>query len=137
MIEASVTGEATVDVVRGLVRETLALPPEVEVRAGQLLFYDLGFTSMDLLDLLFRAEERFGVAIPEGTLLRLAQGELAEGDFARDGQLTPLGRERLMALMHDSPPAVFPERIHVSTLPRYCTVAAVARLVDARLLERG
>ncbi|MEJ7599636.1 MAG: phosphopantetheine-binding protein [Kofleriaceae bacterium] len=120
----------TLDVVRELVRETLALRPTDEVRSDQLLFYDLGFTSMDLLDLLFRIEERFAIAIPEGTLYRLARGDLDDAAFAERSILTAVGRERLMALLSDTPPQVFPATIHAATLPRYATVAAIARLVD-------
>ena len=124
---------STLDLVRELVRETLALGPSDEVRGDQLLFYDLAFTSMDLLDLLFRIEERFAIAIPEGTLYGLARGELDDAAFADRSILTTLGRERLMALLHDTPPRVFPPTIHATTLPRYATVAAIARLVDHQL----
>ncbi len=123
----------TIEVVCNLVRDTLGLPPEAEVRAAQLLFYNLSFTSLDLLDLLYRLEEHFAIAIPEGTLYGLARGELADAAVAESGHLTPLGRERLMALLFDSPPAIFPAKIHVQTLPRFCTVAAIARLVDHKL----
>lgn len=124
------------DIVGGViaaVRETLALGGDEEITVGQLLFYDLEFSSMDLLDLLFRVEQRFDITIAEGTLYRLARGELAEEAFAADGVLTGLGRERLMALLDDTPAEVFPERIHAATLPRYCTVGAIARLVEHRL----
>ncbi|MFY9826624.1 MAG: acyl carrier protein [Thermoanaerobaculia bacterium] len=126
--------EITTTVV-GLVRETLALDDEHPISPAQLLFYDLAFSSMDLLDLLFRVEDRFGVAIESGTLHALARGELPEEAFATDGFLTETGRRRLLALLDDSPAEIFPERIPVDTLPRYCTVAAIARLVRHRLGE--
>jgi acyl carrier protein len=120
----------TLDQVIDLVRDTLSLRAAEPVRGDQLLFYDLAFTSLDLLDLLYRVEEHFGVAIPEGTLYRLARGDIDDAAFADRGQLTALGRERLMTLLADSPASIFPENIHSQTLPRYCTVAAIARLVD-------
>ena len=119
-----------------IVRDTLGLPPETAVRPDQLLFYDLAFTSLDFLDLLYRVEEQFAIAIPEGTLARLARGELDEAGFSFKEYLTPIGRTRLMALLFDSPAEIFPEKIHVQTLPRYCTVAAIARLVDHKLAEK-
>ena len=124
--------EITETVVK-LVRETLAYDDGHPVSPQQLLFYDLEFSSMDLLDLLFRVEDHFGVAIEAGTLRALAKGELPEEAFAEDGFLTEAGRRQLMALLHDSPEEIFPERIHADTLPRYCTVAAIARLVRQRL----
>jgi acyl carrier protein len=120
----------TFDQLAALVRDTLSLGDDHEVRPDQLLFYDLGFTSLDLLDLLYRIEEVLGIAVAEGTIYRLARGDLDDAAFAEKNLLTPLGRERLMALLHDTPRAVFPERIEAAALPRFCTVGALARLLD-------
>lgn len=119
-----------------LVRQTLALPESEPIQSQQLFFYDLGFTSMDLLDLLFRLEQHFQIEIPEGTIYHLARGDLAEAEFAEDGVLTEAGRERLMILLYDTPKEIFPARIHATTLPRFCTVGAITRLVDYRLTKK-
>lgn len=123
----------TFEQVAELVKKTLALPEAEPITPQQLFFYDLGFTSMDLLDLLFRIEQHFQISIPEGTIYHLARGEMPEPEFANDGVLTEAGRQRLINLLHDSPPEIFPPRIHASTLPRYCTVGAFVRLVDHKL----
>jgi len=127
----------TFESVAALVRETIALADSEVISPQQLLFYDLSFTSMDMLDLLFRLEQKFGIVIPEGTLYKLARGDLDDSQFAEVGVLTALGRERLMALLYDTPAPIFPARIHGATLPRYCTVAAIVRLVDHKILERN
>ena len=88
---------------------------------------------MDLLDLLFRIEQHFQIQIPEGTIYHLARGDLAEAEFAEDAVLTEAGRERLMNLLYDTPKELFPPRIHATTLPRFCTVGAIVRLVDHKL----
>ena len=121
---------ATFDRLAVLVRETLSLGTDVDIRPEQLLFYDLEFTSLDLLDLLFRIEEQLGISVVEGTIYRLAKGDLDDAAFAHKSVLTPLGRERLMALLSDTPREIFPERIEVASLPRYVTVGALARLLD-------
>ena len=118
-----------------LVRQTLAIPESEPIEPEQLFFYDLGFTSMDLLDLLFRVEQHFQIQIPEGTIYHLARGDLAEAEFAEDAVLTEAGRKRLMTLLYDTPREVFPARIHATTLPRFCTVAAITRLVDHKLMD--
>ncbi len=128
------TGD-TFSQVAALVRKTLALPETEPIESQQLLFYDLGFTSMDLLDLLFRIEQHFQIRIPEGTIYQLARGEMPEAEFAQAGLLTEAGRLQLMQLLSDSPAEIVPERIHATTLPRYCTVAAFVRLVDQRSSE--
>ena len=119
--------------VAALIRQTLALEESEPLLPEQLLFYDLSFTSLDMLDLLFRLEQRFDISIPEGTIYGLARGETPDGEFAESSVLTAAGRERLMALLYDSPPQIFPARIHVTTLPRYCTVGAITRLVEHKL----
>jgi len=116
-----------------LVRQTLALPESELIAPQQLFFYDLGFTSMDLLDLLFRIEQHFHIEIPEGTIYHLARGDLNEAEFAEDAVLTEVGRQRLMSLLYDTPKELFPARIHATTLPRFCTVGAITRLVDHKL----
>ena len=116
-----------------LVRQTLALPDGEPIAEQQLFFYDLGFTSMDLLDLLFRLEQHFQIEIPEGTIYHLARGDLEEAKFAEDAVLTEAGRLRLMELLYDTPRELFPPRIHATTLPRFCTVGAIVRLVDHKL----
>ena len=119
--------------VSALVRQTLALPDTEAISPEQLFFYDLGFTSMDLLDLLFRLEQHFGIEIPEGTIYHLARGDLSEAEFAEDAVLTEVGRARLMDLLYDTPKELFPARIHATTLPRFCTVGAITRLVEYKL----
>ena len=123
----------TFEQVAALTRTTLALHESEPIEPQQLFFYDLGFTSMDLLDLLFRIEQHFQISIPEGTIYHLARGEMPEGEFATDGVLSEPGRQRLMAMLYDTPPEIFPARIHATTLPRYCTVGAFVRLVDHKL----
>ena len=119
-----------------LVRQTLALDDNEPILPQQLFFYDLGFTSMDLLDLLFRLEQHFEIEIPEGTIYHLARGDLAEAEFAEEAVLTEAGRKRLMDLLYDTPPELFPARIHATTLPRFCTVGAITRLVDHKLAAK-
>lgn len=119
-----------------LVRETLALGDNEPISSQQLFFYDLGFTSMDLLDLLFRLEQHFEIEIPEGTIYHLARGDLAEEEFAEEAVLTEAGRQRLMDLLYDTPRELFPARIHATTLPRFCTLGAITRLVDHKLAAK-
>lgn len=128
--------DEVLEAVIAAVRETLAQDEDEPISAENLLFYDLEFSSMDMLDLLFRVEEHFDITIKEGTLYGLARGDIADEAFAEGGFLTEIGRRRLMDLLADTPEALFPERIHASTLPRYCTVGAIARLVEYRRGQR-
>ena len=130
------TSRDTLAQVATLVRQTLGLSESEPIAPQQLFFYDLGFTSMDLLDLLFRIEQHFQIEIPEGTIYHLARGDLQEVEFAEDAVLTEAGRERLMNLLYDTPRELFPPRIHATALPRFCTVGAIVRLVNHRLAQQ-
>src|SRR2546422_8481388 len=132
------TEPTALNVVLDLIRDTLRLSGREgeKIASDTLLFYQLDFTSMDLLDLLFRVEQHFDIAIPEGTLYALARGEMLDAEFATDSVLSAAGRARLMALLDDTPAELFPERIHATSLPRFCTVGAIARLVESRLAAR-
>ena len=132
-VQSETPEQDTFEQVAELIRKTLALQEAEPILPNQLFFYDLGFTSMDLLDLLFRIEQHFQISIPEGTIYHLARGEMPETEFAVDGVLSEPGRQRLMAMLYDTPPEILPARIHATTLPRYCTVAAFVRLVDFKL----
>ena len=135
-VQPEISNQNIFEQVAVLVRTTLALPETEPIEPQQLFFYDLGFTSMDLLDLLFRIEQHFEISIPEGTIYHLARGEMPEGEFAEDAVLSEAGRQRVLAMLYDTPSEIFPTRIHATTLPRYCTVGAFVRLVDHKLAER-
>ena len=60
---------STFDRVAQIVRETQARPDTAVIEPAQLLFNDLAFTSMDLLDFLFRVEDSFGVVDRRGNPL--------------------------------------------------------------------
>lgn len=119
-----------------LVAQTKDYEPEDKIEAGDLLFYDHDFTSMDMLDLLFRIEQHFQIKIAEGTLYNMARGDTPEEEFSLDGYLTDQGRKQLMELLSDSPENIFPERIHKSTLPMFSTVNAMVRLVSHLLAKK-
>jgi len=124
------TAEDLFATVAAVVRESLFLPADAVVRSDQLLFADLGCTSMEFLDLLFRLEHQYQIAIPQRTLYELARGDLSDDEFAADGVLlSDRGRQQLMALLPDTPADAFPSQIHTWTLYQFCTVGAVCRLV--------
>jgi len=122
--------EEIVEKVIESLKETKDYDEDEKVGNKDLLFYDHDFTSMDMLDFLFRIENFFDIRIQEGTIEKLVRDNVPEGDFAVDGNLTAKGRQKLMEFLHDTPENIFPDKIHISSLPRYCTVDSIARLVE-------
>ena len=78
--------EAGLTIVRELVADRLGLPG-ARVLPTSRLISDLGADSLDLIDLIFVLEKRFGVKIREGDLAFLAKVDLATG--LRDGFVVP------------------------------------------------
>src|SRR2546422_6054671 len=129
------TEPSTLNVVIGMIRDSLNASgrDDESISSDTLLFYQLAFTSMDLLDLLFRLEQHFDISVPEGTLYGLARGEMPDEEFATDGVLTPAGRDRPEGVLHDTRGGGFSPRVYSAGLPRFSTVRATAPLVDATL----
>jgi acyl carrier protein len=115
------------------IRRLLGLDERTPIRPEQMLLDELGLDSLDLVQLIYQLERRFSIEISEGTLLRVARADLPVEAIVDDIYLTPVGRERVIALLHDTPPERFPEAIHHSTVPLYATAGAFARIVH-RLL---
>jgi acyl carrier protein len=98
------------------------------------LFGDLGADSLDLLDLVFALEGKFGVEITRGALEKAAKGDMSDDDFAPNGVISDAGLERLRALLPESAvriqPGLLPRQI-----PTLFTVGTFARIVLALQAE--
>src|SRR2546427_7603124 len=114
------TEPASLNVVIDIIRDSLRASgrDDESISSDTLLFYQLAFTSMDLLNLLFRLEQHFDISVPEGTLYGLARGEMPDEEFATDGVLTPAGRERPFGPFDDHPEGGVPPPVRRARPPR-------------------
>lgn len=128
MTNADAPASGDLETLAALVRETLALPADAPLDPDAPLYGELGLTSMDLLDLVFRVEEAFGLILPRGTVAARVRGDLAEAAFAVDGVLTEAGRGQLAAF-NQVDPARLPAEIEVAGLPQHLTLRAFAQIV--------
>ena len=124
------TGDAVCEVV------AVALDrPRAQVTLASNLFADLAADSLDLLDLVFAIENRFGIEITRGALEHAARGDMTDEAFAPGGVISEAGLERLRALLPESR-----DRIHAGLLPRQIptlfTVGMFARIVLAKRAAR-
>lgn len=71
---------------------------EDDVTAAASLLGDLGAESIDLLDIVFRLEREFGIAIPRGELF-IEPAPPGEAKYTRDGRVTAEGLADLRARM--------------------------------------
>src|SRR5689334_12991545 len=126
---------APIDAVTGttvceVIAESLGRPRD-QVRIDSNLFEDLGADSLDLLDIVFALEGKFGIEITRGALEQAARGDMTDDEFAPGGTISPAGLDRLRALLPESV-----AKIHAGLLPRQIptlfTVGTFARIVLAK-----
>ena len=69
-----------------------------DVTPAASLLEDLGAESIDLLDIVFRLEREFAIAIPRGELF-IEPASPGEAEYVRDGRVTAEGLAALRARM--------------------------------------
>lgn len=116
--------------VREAVAQSLGVAPD-KVTIDARLMADLGAGSLDLLDLVFTLEQRFGVEITRGALEAAARGDMSEEEFAPKGLISPQGRARLAELIPESAHLVV-EGLRAREIPTLFTVGTFARIVMAQ-----
>ncbi len=98
---------------------------------------DLGAESLDLLDLVFHLEQRFGVSISPREIEKRAARALDGKPLEVDGVYTTEALRELRRALPDVPAEELPEGLLVADLPRVFRVGTMAGLVCRTLEENG
>ena len=120
----------TLESVQTLLCERLARSPH-EVLPEARIFDDLGSDSLDLLDILFSLEKRFGIKLRNSELDRLLRGDF--NDAERQGQLSAEDVERLcqwLPTLREAPQPITP-----ASLFSHITVASLAQVGEQKRQE--
>jgi acyl carrier protein len=98
---------------------------------------DLGADSLDLLDLIFRLEQQFGIKISPREIERRTREKLGSTEVEIDGVYTP----EMLVELHRAMPEVPAKELHgglrSAELPRLFRVATMVNLVSNLLDEQG
>jgi len=121
--------------VQEAIQDSLGIPRE-KITLKARIIDDLGSDSLDLLDILFAIEERFGIKIKRGQIEAMARDGMSEGEFERDGLLTAQGAERLKQIMPEVDQAQIVEGMGVYKIPYLFTVETFCRLVERKMAEK-
>jgi len=120
-----------------LLVEVLGVRPEA-IHPESVLVEDLGAESIDLLDLSFRIEERFKVALEANEIEREAKQRLGDRLYEQDGCLTP---EALAEIARSAPEldrAKLVPGLRKIDLPGLLTVSFFVNLIARKLaLKNG
>jgi len=127
--------DAALTIIRAAVAESLGLT-EAEVAAESRLVTDLGANSLDIIDLMFTLEKRFGVRLKDGELEALFKIDVTAPEVVQDGYLTPATIARLAPFLPALGAAPDPARVEPRDLIPMITVETLW-LAVARRLEGG
>ncbi len=103
--------------------------PEAEIAPESRIISDLGADSLDLLDITFRLEQKFGIAISPRDMERRIRQQLGETPLEIDGVYTPQALQEFQRSMPEIPPAEFAEGLGLADLPSLFRVATLMNLV--------
>lgn len=121
-----------VERVRREVAESLGIDP-ADVGLDHSLILDLGADSLDLLDIVFRLEEAFGVQIERGQIEARIREAMGGEPYEVDGVLTPKALRLLQERLPEVPKDRFREGLRASEVVQLFTVRTFVRLVEQHL----
>ena len=107
--------------------------PDDQIRWDSVLMSDMGAESLDLLDLSFLVEERFGILLEADAIERQATQRMGDVPYEQDGVLTEAGLTELRRALPelDGPRLVHPFR--KTEIPSLLTVGVFVRLIQRKL----
>ena len=120
------------DQLRPLLMEALGVPAE-RIRMESVLVRDLGAESIDMLDLSFRIEDRFGVSIESNEIEREATKRLPGGVYEKDGFLTEEALSEIGRAAPGLDPARLVKGLRKTDLPSLLTVGFFVNLIARKL----
>ena len=106
------------------------------MRMEDRIIDDLGADSLDLLDLVFQLEQRFGVSIPLRGIERRISSRLNGEPLEVEGVYTPAALAELRRAMPEVPPEELSDGLTTALLPRRFRVATMVNLVSLLLEEK-
>jgi len=107
-----------------------------EIHMDSALAGDLGAESIDLLDLSFLIEQKFGITLETYEIEEEAKHHIPGGEYEKDGYLTPEALEELKKIMPGVPPEKFRPGLRRTDVPGLLTVGVFVSLIQRKLNER-
>ena len=118
--------------VRVCAMEALAVSA-LEIVPEARLMADLGADSLDLLDLAFQLERRFGIRLSMKDLENRMKAELGDAPVEVNGIYTPEAMARIRRVMTEIPAEELPDGLRAADLPKRFRVSTLIRWVEQAL----
>jgi acyl carrier protein len=107
-----------------------------EIRMESCLMTDLGAASLDLLDLSFLIEERFGIRLEADEFTRQVEATVPGGIFEHDGFFTADGLAALRGFLPEVPAQKLAGPLRQTEIPSILTVGVFVHLVQRKIAEK-
>ena len=130
------TEEEIFGALKPLVVEVTGAKPE-DVRPESVLVEDLGAESIDLLDLSFLIESKFGVPIEANEFEKKARAVIPGGVYEKEGLLTDEALAALRDALPEIPGARLSRGLRKADLPSLLTVSVFVHLIRRKLQEKA
>lgn len=118
--------------VQEAMQESLGIPKS-KITLKATIIDDLGSDSLDLLDILFALEEKFGIKIKRGQIESMAREGISEEEFQQDGCLSEVGAKRLREVLPEVNHEEIKAGMPLARIPHLFTVETFCRLVEKNL----
>ncbi len=105
------------------------LEPPQEVPRNRPLIEELGFDSLDMIELSFALEEFFGFEFGSRNAIEELDRRVGGEQILSGGFLTELGREVVLERMPELRKVELPSDLAAAALPRFFTLATFARIL--------
>jgi len=123
----------TLENVKQCLAEVLAVKP-CDIDENASLINDLGADSLDLVELMFVLERKFGVRLTQDDLRLTRQLQLSEAEIHTEEVVTPLALERLRLLFPEAS-KILVDGVTRKQLSVLLTVKHVALSIDDKLAQ--
>jgi acyl carrier protein len=128
----AVNSDEILEGVRACAVEALDVPAAKIVPDARLMA-DLGADSLDLLDLSFQLERRFGIRLSMKDLENRMKAELGDEPVEVNGVYTPAAMARIRRVMTEVPAEELPDGLRAADLPKSFRVSTLIRWVEQAL----
>ncbi len=106
------------------------------INSTSLLIEELGFDSLDLLDLTFNIEEKFKVKIGSDELSGRAKGKFKQSELVDEkGFLTDLSLSELKNSIPEIPADKLVHGLRENDIPKLLTIGVFVRLIEDKLVK--
>ena len=117
-----------------LVAEVTGARPD-QIHPDSVLVRELGADSIDLLDLTFLIEEKFGVTIEPGEFEKRVRAQTPGGIYEEDGVLTDAALAELRRLLPELGETALPSGLRKADIPGRLNVSVFVHAIQRKLAQ--